>query len=510
MEIGFLFGAGAEVGYGLPSGGKFALDIFRQDIQPSKEAFKKMRESIDSRTSYATNWLPDDYQSKNIGSYGKSVFETIIKDTIEHNRDKIIEQVNNFDLIAENEIEIINAEFNQDVKKIIEEKIETTIDNINLAQRIKYTDEFKEGDKIFCNNYLAALLEIYEENKLAQEGHKQELRKILLSIFQLQVGALSENLTRKISDNLFQKNELELDIFDDIGDCFTINYQSTGINGLEYVTEKRDKKAINSDDDAIIILATNIIESIYASVLDYKSLIDSNWHYLYCPREEWAKFCKISIFLLTVQNYMVNCFQGLKSPGNGYYDDLKKALSQDFDSKMIATTNYNTLAKDIIEKEIVYLNGAIDIFYDPYLNQLDLEENFAKKPENHFIVPLMFTQSGTKPMTSIDMSIKYVEMYQKFKEADAICIIGFGFNKDDEHINGILRTLIDRDEKRIIIIDVDDTRTEINKQKEIAKKLKIRRSRNIEYITVDQNRLHYDNIWTKTLKEKVEKYIERP
>ncbi len=29
-KLGFFFGAGAEVGYGLPSGGRFALDIFRQ------------------------------------------------------------------------------------------------------------------------------------------------------------------------------------------------------------------------------------------------------------------------------------------------------------------------------------------------------------------------------------------------------------------------------------------------------------------------------------------------
>lgn len=34
MKLGFLFGAGAEVGYGLPSGGKFALDIL--DMTPVK------------------------------------------------------------------------------------------------------------------------------------------------------------------------------------------------------------------------------------------------------------------------------------------------------------------------------------------------------------------------------------------------------------------------------------------------------------------------------------------
>lgn len=41
MKYGFLFGAGAEVGYGLPSGGKFALDIFRHDITESKKKHSK-------------------------------------------------------------------------------------------------------------------------------------------------------------------------------------------------------------------------------------------------------------------------------------------------------------------------------------------------------------------------------------------------------------------------------------------------------------------------------------
>lgn len=43
MKYGFLFGAGAEAGYGLPSGGEFALEIFRRDQSNSKKEFKEMR-----------------------------------------------------------------------------------------------------------------------------------------------------------------------------------------------------------------------------------------------------------------------------------------------------------------------------------------------------------------------------------------------------------------------------------------------------------------------------------
>ena len=90
MKIGFLFGAGAEVNYNMLSGGSFALDIFRQDTTDAKARFKKMRDSIETYTKYASSWLPQDYRSKNISSFGKTVFEVIIKDTTEHNRDPII------------------------------------------------------------------------------------------------------------------------------------------------------------------------------------------------------------------------------------------------------------------------------------------------------------------------------------------------------------------------------------------------------------------------------------
>ena len=66
MKYGFLFGAGAEIGYGLPSGGQFALDIFRFDTTSSKDAFKQMRDQVKSTTFYASNWLPKGFKDKNI------------------------------------------------------------------------------------------------------------------------------------------------------------------------------------------------------------------------------------------------------------------------------------------------------------------------------------------------------------------------------------------------------------------------------------------------------------
>lgn len=45
-KVGFLFGAGAEISYGMPSGGKFSLDIFRQSTDEPKAKLKEMRDDV--------------------------------------------------------------------------------------------------------------------------------------------------------------------------------------------------------------------------------------------------------------------------------------------------------------------------------------------------------------------------------------------------------------------------------------------------------------------------------
>ncbi|MBP5621887.1 MAG: hypothetical protein J6X44_07720, partial [Thermoguttaceae bacterium] len=94
---GFLFGAGAEIAYKFPSGGCFALDIFRQNTSSPKQQFKNMREQVDPSTSYASQWLPKEYLAKNVSVFGKSVFQNIIMSTVEHRRDQIVKVINNLD-----------------------------------------------------------------------------------------------------------------------------------------------------------------------------------------------------------------------------------------------------------------------------------------------------------------------------------------------------------------------------------------------------------------------------
>lgn len=51
-----------------------------------------MRGAVDTTTNYAYQWLPADFRNKNISSFGRSVFQNIITDTIGNNRTRIIEK----------------------------------------------------------------------------------------------------------------------------------------------------------------------------------------------------------------------------------------------------------------------------------------------------------------------------------------------------------------------------------------------------------------------------------
>lgn len=500
MKYGFLFGAGAEIGYGLPSGGKFALDIFRRDVTESKNDFKEMRNSVDITTRYATLWLPNEFRIKNISSFGKTVFQNIIKDTVEHNRNGIIKQINNFDDLAKNEAAVLKKD-GIDIDKIIENLLGRELDNIQMGQAVSFIDEFKQGNELFNSSYFSALLLIYKNKNIISGEQRLELGRILLSIIQLHVGALSETLTRKINDGLFAKKDDEIDIFDDIGEIIQLNYSSSGLTGMEYLLEQR-KSDVSTDAGKCLRFAQMIIESIYATVLDYKSLIDANWHYLYSPSSDWAKFCKICIFLLNVRNYISAIAENAKpKEKSGYYHMLKDAIDNgQFEVTSIATTNYNQFIKDILNTDIAFLNGSTEIWYDPYLNRIGSKEELDRN-EKHILVPLMFTQSGTKPMTSIEMSIEYVKTYEKWKYSDRVVVVGFGFGNDDEHINGILRTLIDIDDKKIIVITTNKHKPDDMIAKEIARKLKTTKLANIEIIqvsragfTVEQNKA-----WTEVL-----------
>lgn len=492
-KIGFMFGAGAEISYGLPTGGDFALGIFRQDPTQSKGKFKEQRDAIDPLSAY-TEWLPDDYSTRSISAFGKKVYEDIMRGTIEQNRENIISRLNHLDNMAVDVVTNIQQSRGIDVDNSFYHIIGREVSNTHLDKEISFIDEFRDGNDLFKSKYFSALMLANKTIKATNRSLSNDLTKIVVAILQMQIGALGEKLARRINESIFDKKPDEYDILDDLGDIIRLDYQSAGMVGFEYLLEMQEPD-VTSDEGIILLFAQKLIERIYACVIDYKALIDSNWMYLYHPDKEWTKFCKISIFLHTVQEYMDQKYRDLPDSRDGYYDDIAHAIASGrLELSGVGTSNYTPLIRrlSVEDEQITYLNGSTDMWYDPYYNRIGSYEQLAM--EKHFIVPLMFTQSGTKPMISIEMSSQYVNYFNRLSEADMICIIGFGFNPDDEHINGIFRELIDRKDKCITVVSKSSKTTQ-DVKREISSKLKIKNKDNLSVVLVDDNRKRNGLSW---------------
>jgi len=121
MKVGFFFGAGAEIGYGLPSGGKFAIDLFRQDVSEHKKKLRDQLAQIDPRTNYATSWLPESYATQRIHAFGKNEFTALIESSIEYRKNEIIRRLNAFDEEVEYALTQLDIEKDALVEKFNEQ-----------------------------------------------------------------------------------------------------------------------------------------------------------------------------------------------------------------------------------------------------------------------------------------------------------------------------------------------------------------------------------------------------
>jgi len=485
-KIGLFFGAGAEMGYGLPSGGKFAIDLFRQDPTKYKKKLRKTLEEIKVTSTYATNWLPDLYLNKPIYAFGEKDFISIIQSSIEYRQDKIVEKFNDFDSLCEKAITKLNID-----KNFLNEKFEEIsggeIGSVIYSQKIKINPLITNDVKLFSSSYYSAMLET-----IRTQENKDDLQRYSISFLQLIVGAHGYNLVKKLNEELFTQTPDDLPIFDDIFGMFSLEFHKAGSTALELLL--REKRTFNKDKNASLAellsaISQEVLENIFIDILDYQKLIDNHYRYLYCPKKEWAKFTKMVVFLEIAKDYISQNLANIKTNQEGYYNDLLSI--NDLEITSIGTSNYNNIIEivspKIAEKQnIIHLNGSVKDLYNPYKNNIEKIGTDSTSQEKQILVPFLLTQSGIKPLTSVEMSRRYVDLFDSFKNSDAIISIGFGFNQDDGHINGLFRELIEVYNKKLIVVDIsaDESKT----QKEIKKKLRVgTNGGNIIVVSIDRD-----------------------
>lgn len=110
----------------------------------------------------------------------------------------------------------------------------------------------------------------------------------------------------------------------------------------------------------------------------------------------------------------------------------------------VATTNYTDIAETVIGKKPIYLHGNLSWFEDyerlvVYDCTIKEERETAReRAEEHMIFPYIMIPSGVKPL----ICKKQIEEYHKFIDAlnksNKLCVVGYKFNKEDNHINSII------------------------------------------------------------------------
>lgn len=477
MRLGLFFGAGAEVGYGLPSGGKFAIDLFRQDVSEHKQSLREQLHQINDRSNYATDWLPERFGTQRIHAFGKNEFTSLIESSIEYRKAEIIRRLNDFDAEADRAMSDLGIERALILRRF-EEVVGRQYGEELYAHAVRMNPLIANEVRLFASEFYSALLD-----GIRRGGDSADLQRYAASFLQLLVGAHGQELVQRLNQELFEAAPDDIPIFDDISGMFRLEFSRAGLTALELLLEER--RTFQTDaaaplNDLLCAVAQQVLENIFTTVLDYQSLIDSHFRYLYSPKTEWAKFTKMVVFLRATRAYIVNqLLEAGELPTQGYYHDLLRCAEEEIEISAIGTANYNNLVETISVQlgydipTVMHLNGSVNDYYDPYKNAVISVECPEDVPLDHVLVPFILTQSGLKPLTSVDMSRRYVGLFDSFRESDAIAVVGYGFNIDDSHINGLFRKLIEEFDKTLYWVCLENDGDADSQKRLLVKKLRI-------------------------------------
>ncbi|MCK0515403.1 hypothetical protein MXE38_11215 [Anaerobiospirillum sp. NML120448] len=177
LNLGFLFGAGAEMCLNLPDGGKFAIKLFSQNKDARKEQFREaIREIInnDSTTQSYKDWLDYIGTKKNkICSFGKDEFKSVVSSSVEQKKESIIKFCQNIDSEAKKVFfELNNYQTNEEdwnqFYTTLAHKLGIDKENsqynfdVEINQPSNQIEAFKKFFKSETLKLMIACMEIYE------------------------------------------------------------------------------------------------------------------------------------------------------------------------------------------------------------------------------------------------------------------------------------------------------------------------------------------------------------
>ena len=535
-KLAILFGAGAEQSFGLPNGGEFAISLFTQKYDSLRSELRQALDTITNkhpRNSNYIEWLNYTSPSINrISTFGKYDFEQVIMSSAEQKKQDIKDFLIKIDENACSLCKKLIGDKSLTKNTIYEDlKRALHLGNSDENPIVEFSETFsdkkdyesfsgkKDYDALLTSETISLIISTLSQahsNQIKINSSQHEtLKECFRVLLFMTVITCGDELLKKLNRGIFtSENESTHDYLALFEEMFTMKYDRAA--GIIYDFIQKQRPAFEDFPDTVerfINLIHRLTFNLCSTSIDYQMLIDNYFRYIMSPKTDWAKFTKMFLFLRAAYDAITSKENTLSDEAlqkNSYYKDIITEIKNDNASveiKALASTNYHdyygrlvklinkskiedgTLDEASLEArfgKVMRLNGGVGEFYNPYKNSLVKREpvNTAAKQnhsdnlflyQNQLVTPFFFTQSGIKPMTAIDISCLYTEMYSKFKEADIIVVIGFNFNSDDNHINTIIRDLVENHNKTLVLITVGADTAEAldDKKEEVCKKLRI-------------------------------------
>lgn len=450
--VAFFFGAGAEVSYRMPTGGRFALEVIKRSSQ-ARDEFVEMRRNVDaSCTQSYRRWLPSPLMRQRVSPIGSSEHGSVFGESLESGYERVIEVLDHYD-------EYVNDNLSRST--IREEQVRSLFDRLGIGTRFGDTYDQIEfhgslGSKpaqLYASKYFSALI-----NLAKAAGPSSSVATLTRATNQFYLGAHGQGTMNAMTTQPLLNVPEGNPAFDELGHIFQMHRADAGQAAFDLVMKSPDYSKIKADDPSIFeSIGVGALESTVLQFLDYRETLDKLIPGLFQPRRLWAKFTKACIFLMATRRYVMEHEKRALEINDGYYHDLAKALrGGNIRLTRVGTANYTDLCSsalaDVHRHEIIALNGRLRDYLDPYKNEIVGAEEVEHL--GRFAVPFLFTQSGVKPLTSVTISRRYVDFYDAVvRDADAAVVVGFGFNADDGHINTLFRQAMDRGKRRVVYVD---------------------------------------------------------
>ena len=169
---------------------------------------------------------------------------------------------------------------------------------------------------------------------------------------------------------------------------------------------------------------------------------------------------------------LFDLLQAKTAPGNqnNYYEQLKK-LTKDHS---IVTTNYTDIIESVTEKEVTYLHGKMTWFED--LKNLTIydctneKERMLALKHKQYLIPYILIPSGVKPLICKKQIEQFHSFIDKLDNSEELCVIGYAFNSEDNHVNSIIADWLRKDNKRLIYFNFVSDVKDIKNSKQKTKK----------------------------------------